>query len=104
MTKTALTPQDIGKIAKLANLAISSDEEQLFAEQFSQTIEAINKLNEIDTKGLPVTSSVTKLENITRPDQIDFNRVLTQDQALSGARKIHKGFIVVNQILEKDSE
>lgn len=95
---------DISKIAKLANLTITPNEESLFANQFSQTIDVVNQLNEIDTRGLPPTSQVTHLENVTRPDEVDKDRVLTQAEALSGARQTHKGFFVVKQILEKDSE
>lgn len=104
MAKTNITKSDVGKIAKLANLIITPDEESLFADQFSQTIDVVNQLNEIDTKDLPETSQVTNLENITRPDKIDEDRILTQAEALSGAKKVHKGFFVVSQILEKDSE
>ncbi|MBI1871879.1 Asp-tRNA(Asn)/Glu-tRNA(Gln) amidotransferase subunit GatC [Candidatus Collierbacteria bacterium] len=104
MTKANITKSDVAKIAKLANLTITPDEEGLFADQFSQTIDVVDQLNEIDTKGLPPTSQVTHLENVTRPDEVDKDRILTQAEALSGAKKTHKGFFVVKQILEKDSE
>ena len=104
MAKTNITKSDVAKIAKLANLTITPDEESLFADQFSQTIDVVDQLNEIDTKGLPPTSHATHLENVTRPDEIDRDRILTQAEAMSGARQTPKGFFVVKQILEKDSE
>lgn len=104
MAKITITIDDVAKVALLANLTISDDEKKLFAEQFSTTIDVINQLNEIDTKGLAPTSQVNHLENVTRPDVIDKDRILSQEQALSGAKNIYQGFFVVKQILEKDSE
>ncbi len=104
MAKTNITPAEVAKIAKLANLHISPAEENLFADQFSTTIKVIDKLNEIDTQNIISTSQVNNLTNITRADQVDTARILTQAEALSGARHTHQGFFVVKQILEKDSE
>jgi aspartyl-tRNA(Asn)/glutamyl-tRNA(Gln) amidotransferase subunit C len=104
MAKITITTDDVAKIGVLANLPVSEDEKKLFAGQFSTTIDVIGELNEIDTGGIIPTSQVNHLENVTRPDEIDIDRVLTQAEALSGARNVHQGFFVVKQILEKDSE
>lgn len=101
---TTITADEVAKVASLANLSISEEEKKLFADQFSATLEVINKLNEIDTTGVGGTSQVNHHENITRPDEIDADRMLTQAEALSGAKNVHNGFFVVKQILEKDSE
>ena len=99
-----ITIDEVAKVGVLANLPLSEDEKKLFAEQFSTTIDVINQLNEIDTKGLAPTSQVNHLENVTRPDVIDKDRILSQEQALSGAKNFYQGFFGVKQILEKDSE
>lgn len=104
MAKSQITALDVLKIAQLANLTISEEEKQLFADQFSQTIDVIDQLTEVDTQGVSPTTSVSNLTNVTRPDKIDQSRILTQAEALSGAKNIHHGFFVVKQILEKDSE
>lgn len=104
MAKVTITTDDVTKIGVLANLPVSEAEKMLFADQFSQTIEVVDELNEIDTSGIIPTSQVNHLENITRPDEIDTSRVFTQAEALSGAKNVHQGFFVVKQILEKDSE
>jgi len=101
---TQITALDVVKIAQLANLTISEDEKKLFADQFSQTIKVIDQLSEVDTQGISTTTSVSNQTNITRSDKIDLSRVLTQAEALSGAKNVHHGFFVVKQILEKDSE
>lgn len=104
MPKTIITTTDIAKIALLANLTISDEEKKIFAGQFSETIAVIDGLNELDTAGVTPTSQVNHLENVTRPDVIDQERILSQAEALSGAKNVHHGFFVVKQILEKDSE
>ncbi|MBI2310750.1 Asp-tRNA(Asn)/Glu-tRNA(Gln) amidotransferase subunit GatC [Candidatus Collierbacteria bacterium] len=104
MAKITITTDDVAKIGVLANLPVSEDEKNLFADQFSMTIDVIGELNEIDTNGIVPTSQVNHLENVTRPDEIDSDRILTQAEALSGAKNVHQGFFVVKQVLEKDSE
>lgn len=101
---TSITIADVAKVGQLANLTLSDDEKTLFADQFSTTIKVIDQLNEINTQGIDPTSQVNHLENVTRPDVIDTDRVLTQAEALSGAKNIHQGFFVVKQVLDKDSE
>lgn len=102
MAKIKITTDEVAKIAKLANLTLSSDEVDLFADQFTAMIDVINQLNELDTSKFPPTSSVSHLTNITRADEVDESRVLTQQQALSGAKRKHNGFFVVDQILTKN--
>lgn len=104
MAKTIITTDDVAKVAVLANLPVTEAEKELFAEQFSRTIEVVAELDEIDTSGIIPTSQVNHLENVTRPDEIDKDRILTQAEALSGAKNVHQGFFVVKQILEKGSE
>lgn len=104
MAKITITTDDVAKVAVLANLPVTQAEKKLFADQFSTTIDVIGSLNEIDTNGITPTSQVNHLENVTRPDVIDKDRVLTQAEALSGSKNVHQGFFVVKQILEKDSE
>ncbi len=104
MAQTNITVDDVAKVGLLANLPLSEAEKKLFADQFSATIDVVNQLNEVDTSHTPPTSQVTHLENVTRPDVIDHDRILPQAVALSGAENVHQGFFVVKQILEKDSE
>jgi len=100
----SVTIDDVIKIAKLASLNILPEEEKKFAEQFSQAVEVVNELNEIDTKGIPETYQVTNLVNITRDDVVDHSRVLSQELALSQAKKTHSGFFVVSRVIDSTEE
>ncbi len=102
MHKVTVSKDEVKKIAKLANLKLQDNEVELFAQQFTQTIDVVNELNEIDTSGIVATYQVTGLSNITREDVVDTNNVLPQHIALRQAKKTHEGFFVVPRIIDTD--
>lgn len=104
MHNVVVTPDEVKKIAKLANLTLENNEVELFASQFTKTIEVVNELNEIDTADLPTTSQVNGLSNVTRPDEVDSSRVLPQKTALREAKATHNGFFVVKRLIDSDAE
>jgi aspartyl-tRNA(Asn)/glutamyl-tRNA(Gln) amidotransferase subunit C len=61
---------NVKHVAKLANLAISPEEEKKFEEQLSQILEYVSQLQSVDTTGVVPTSQVIGLLNKTRPDEI----------------------------------
>lgn len=103
MHKLIVTLEEVQKIAKLANLKLRDNEVELFADQFTATIDAINQLNEIDTSTVPATYQVTGLSNITREDVVDSERVLPQEIVLREAPLTHEGFFVVPRVIDTDT-
>lgn len=91
---------DIKHVAKLANLSLTSEEEEKFGKQLEETVEYIEGLDEVKTDGVEPTSQVTGLENVTREDEIKPS--LTQEQALSNASSTHNGFFKVKGILNNE--
>lgn len=104
MHTVMVTPDEVKKIGKLANLKLQESEVNLFAEQFTKTIEVINHLNEIDTDKTDATYQVNGLSNVTRADEVEMNRVLPQKIALREAKKTHNGFFVVERLIDSDAE
>lgn len=104
MHTVTVTPDEVKKIAKLANLKLHDNEVNLFADQFTQTIEVVNHLNEIDTDKVNATHQVNGLSNVTRADEVDPTRVLPQETALREAKKTHNGFFVVDRLVDSDAE
>ncbi|HEX9007801.1 MAG TPA: Asp-tRNA(Asn)/Glu-tRNA(Gln) amidotransferase subunit GatC [Patescibacteria group bacterium] len=96
----AVTIDEVKKIAKLANLPLQNNEEELFAKQFSDTIAVVNELNEIDTSGIPATYQVNGLSNISRDDVVDPKYTLSQEEATSQADQKHEGFFVVKRVID----
>jgi len=101
--KVIVSPDEVRKIAKLANLKLVDNEVDLFAGQFTETVDVINELNEIDTSSVSATYQVTGLSNITREDVVDSSRVLPQDIALREAKLTHDGFFVVPRVIDTDT-
>jgi aspartyl/glutamyl-tRNA(Asn/Gln) amidotransferase C subunit len=98
---TTFTPLDVKHIAKLANIPVTLDEEKKLADGFNSVMKVIGELNQINVKDVEPTHQVTGLTNVTREDEVDENRMLTQSQALGNAKKTYNGFFMVDQILEE---
>lgn len=91
---------DVKKIAKLANLPLNQEEEKKFSEQLGQVVDLVSKLQAINTTNITPTSQVTGQTNVFREDKIENDRVLTQAEALSNAKKTQNGFFAVSKVFE----
>ena len=83
---------DTQHIAKLANLPLTADEAQKLRKELEETIEFVNHLSEVNTKGVQPTSQVTGKTNEFREDTITPG--LSQEEALKNAPKTHNGYFV----------
>jgi len=90
----------VQKVAQLASLPLTADEEEKFSKELSETLDYVAQLESVDTKGVEPTSQVTGLENVTREDIV--GKSLSQEEALSNAKSTHKGYIKVSAILSED--
>jgi len=90
---------DIQHIAKLANLFINKNQQDLFTSQLTAILAFVSKLQEISTENVEPIAQVTGLVNVYREDMIDESRMLTQEEALRNAKATHNGFFVVPAVL-----
>lgn len=98
MVKSKLvSPKLVEHIGLLAKLPLSKTELLKFSEQLSNVLNFMGQLSKLKLD-LKKTSPHLNLFNITREDKIDRDRVLTQKQALSQARKTYKGYFLVKAI------
>jgi len=58
----------VQKVARLARLQLSPQEEELFTGQLGGILAYIDQLGELDTKGVAPTTRAVELSNVTRPD------------------------------------
>jgi len=98
--KVIVSVEEVKKIAKLASLKLQNNEVELFATQFTDTLDIVNELNEIDTSTVSGTYQVNNLVNISRDDIVDPSRVLPQEIALREAKLTHDGFFVVPRLID----
>jgi len=95
-----LKKADVLHVAKLANLNLTESEIKKFLPQLSSIIDFISQLDEVDTKGIDPTSQTTGLTNVFREDQVMSDKLLSQDEALSGTEETYNGYFKVPAILE----
>lgn len=89
----------VSHIAKLANLPLTSDEEEKYSQQLSKILDYVEQLNEVDTEGVEPTFNVTGLSNVMRKDEV--GESLTQEEAISNAPNKKEGLIVTKGVFEE---
>lgn len=63
-----LTADQVRKVAKLANLPLSSEEEVKYSGQLSKILDYIEQLNKVDTSDIEPTYNVSGLSNVMAKD------------------------------------
>ncbi|MFH0851377.1 MAG: Asp-tRNA(Asn)/Glu-tRNA(Gln) amidotransferase subunit GatC [Candidatus Peregrinibacteria bacterium] len=74
----SLSPAQVRHIAKLTRLTLSDKEVEKFSRELTQILDYIEKLKEVDTKGVAPMSQITGLNNIVRTDTIIAYPVTTE--------------------------
>lgn len=92
-------PKLVAHIATLANIPVTDEETEKLADGFTTTLRVVDKLSEVNTANVEPTHQVTGLENIFREDEIDSDRMFTQEEAVMNAKRTYNGYIVVDQII-----
>lgn len=64
-----LTKEQVQKIAHLARLQLTEEELERYATQLTDILSYVEMLKELNTQGVPETSQVTGLTNMTRKDE-----------------------------------
>lgn len=96
----SLTKDQVKKVAKLANLPLTSEEEEKYSEQLSKILDYIEQLNQVDTKNVEPTFNVTGLDSVMREDESQTG--FSQEEALSNAPKKEKGVFVTKGVFKEE--
>lgn len=64
-----LTLEEVEHIAELARLTLTEIETERYREQLSAILDYFAQLRELDTAGIPPTSSVLPARSVLRPDE-----------------------------------
>jgi aspartyl-tRNA(Asn)/glutamyl-tRNA(Gln) amidotransferase subunit C len=87
------SPEKIKKVAKLAKVELSEDEVVMFNDQFSAITKVINKLQEVDTKGITPIHNPSKNSALMRADVVsDGNYV--EDILINAPKHAFNCFVV----------
>jgi aspartyl-tRNA(Asn)/glutamyl-tRNA(Gln) amidotransferase subunit C len=93
-----ISKQEVEHVAKLARLELSAQEKEKLTQQLSNILTYVEKLNELDTKGVEPTSHVLDIKNVMRDDVAAPG--LAQDRALANAPEKAAGHYKVPLIIE----
>ncbi|MGQ4647419.1 Asp-tRNA(Asn)/Glu-tRNA(Gln) amidotransferase subunit GatC [Lyngbya aestuarii] len=62
--------EQVRKVANLARLEMTPQEEEQFAGQLSNILDYFEQLSELDTDDVPPTTRAIDVSNVTRPDEL----------------------------------
>lgn len=93
-----LTEKDVEHVAKLARIALSHEEKEVFTHQLANIMDYIDRLGELDTAGVEPMYHVMELNNVFREDREV--RRLAPEEVLANAPEREGTFFKVPKILE----
>ena len=68
------------------------------AEEMSQILDYVEKLDELDTSGVPPMSHVLDVTNVYREDEVEER--IDREQALEPAPEAEQGYFVVPKVVD----
>ncbi len=92
-----ITREQVLHVAKLARLKLSEEEEKTYARQLDEILSYVDKMSELDTKGVEPTAHVIPLETPFREDRVIPS--LDPEDSLSNAPDRSGNFFKVPKII-----
>ena len=96
----AISRDEVAHLARLARLAVTDQELDLFAGQLDVILQAVARVGEVAADDIPPTSHSVPLVNVLRDDVVVPG--LTPAEALAGAPDAFESRFRVPRILEED--
>lgn len=94
-----ISRDEVARLARLARLAVTEEELDLFASQLEVILTSVARVGEVAATDIKPTSHAVGLTDVFRPDVP--RPGLTQQQALSGAYATEDGRFRVPRILDE---
>ena len=93
-----LTRDTAARVAKLARIRVEDDQLPALAQEFSNILDFIEQLNEVDVEGVEPMVSVTPMRLKRREDGVTDGGM--QEKILSNAPDAREGFFAVPKVVE----
>lgn len=93
-----ISEEEVRHVATLSKLAFSEEETSQFATTLTKIVDMVELLNEVDTEGVAITTTMADRKNVMRPDlaQAGTNR----EDLFKNVPEKENNFIKVPTILE----
>lgn len=92
-----VSKERIARLAYLARIELSEGEKAELAAQLNRILDSFKDLDILDLEGVEPTYHAVNVTNILREDEE--RPCLSQEEALSTAKKVEKGFFVAPKIV-----
>jgi aspartyl-tRNA(Asn)/glutamyl-tRNA(Gln) amidotransferase subunit C len=98
---TRISRADVAHLARLARLAVTDEELELFADQLDVILGAVARVGEVVAGDIPPTSHAVPMTNVFRPDEIAPS--LPREAVLAGAPEVEDAKFRVPRILTDEA-
>jgi aspartyl-tRNA(Asn)/glutamyl-tRNA(Gln) amidotransferase subunit C len=96
----SISRDEVAHLARLARLAVTDAELDLFAGQLGQILSAVARVSEVAAADIPPTSHAVPMTNVYRPDEV--RPSLPVEAVLSGAPAVEDDKFRVPRILGEE--
>jgi aspartyl-tRNA(Asn)/glutamyl-tRNA(Gln) amidotransferase subunit C len=93
-----LSREEVEIIAELAKLTLTEEEKVNYQQQLSNILDYAEVLRQVDTDGIPPTTSALPLSNVMRPDIVSLS--LDNEETLFNAPATADGNFKVQSVLD----
>lgn len=69
-----ISEEEVRHVAKLSKLSFTDQETRAFAQSLTKIVDMVEMLNEVDTEGVPVTTTMADRKNVMRDDVVQAGR------------------------------
>ncbi len=94
-----LSEEQTKKIGLLADIILTDKQVKDLSESISSVVGHMEEIKDLDLDTVPETPRATEEKNVYRSDTIESS--LTQEEALSNAKKSYNGYFVVPYVFEE---
>lgn len=96
-----ITRAEVAHLARLARLAVTEEELDVFAGQLDVILSSVARVGEVAAAEIPPTSHVVALSNVFRPDEV--RPSLPREAVLAAAPAAEDGRFRVPRILDEEA-
>jgi aspartyl-tRNA(Asn)/glutamyl-tRNA(Gln) amidotransferase subunit C len=97
MSDSRINKKEVEHIAELSAIYLTQKEIDAYSQDLSMIIESVDRLQELDTEDVEITTHVTGLKNITRNDEVEES--LDRQEVLKNAANRLQGYFVVKRVI-----
>lgn len=95
-----ISREEVAHLARLARLAVTDEELDVFAGQLDVILGAVARVGEVAADDIPPTTHAVPLTNVLRPDEV--RPCLDRDAVLAAAPAAEEGRFQVPRILVEE--